>query len=1223
MVRVKDKKKKGDDAFDNKKQKVGRKKLAPATATRAEVHARTLRLATSSAVANAPAAPAQYSGRSGSSAGGGTMMMAAASPFDGKRSRRDQQDAAKQDAVMAQHTFAELLGTANHYKAANRGSAFAAMAKALGHQEQRDLAAGREADRFAGFISIPTTTHASSKKTSDGKSSSSSSGTAALPPPMVTPLEKLKAYSAALEAITDTDDDARKAALGCLSVIMRNEWVSSAAATNTHHHQQQSSLDSGRSGRPASSSKATVSSVVGLSPEQRLSLEELAAYWAPQATTANDTSGSSGSGAASPSVFGIGAPCAERMVGLAESHDGSNNSSSGRGPYASSSSSAHAAIAAAAVAAAVGVVGSASAAAAPDIAEQDRMKAALQAVHVAFTHAMKTVRLAGVELLDLVLSHARPGAVMMAARAVCQQQRAYLPADYETSGNADVLVVTGEDANSNNSKKKNAVSNGNADGSSSGGGGDPVQRLRAEARAEEVWMVSLIRRLSGLVLRTKDARVLPRLLAAMLVTPEGDVTATIINNNRDVSSSTCQCAWHNADLVSDLLDDLLPQWSNAWKEFMELQLALFRQEEKLAMAIALGQAFATVLHFLKRAQMAKNAEERQRLVHQSRSNNSRGGSGGDGDDEDVNNGDNATPPPSSPTSASAVAAYSNSNKLLTKGKQQRIKDLFIYQVPVTMEEILKAQATTSTAGNAHRHTKTTTASRVELALVLAQVCAPLAGTDEGWAVLERFFKAVFNKTAAAAAAASSGASSPARPASPTTPATTAGSGDGAGGEAGKDAAIATAAAVAMAPPGPATAPLSPTGVLNALQVYLSVLKLFPKCVRTTTMPMENHCSNLRSTGGGASGAGGLWSCAAGNSNDNNSGNSVFEKLVVFAPSVLQAVVQAVSTFQQQLLQYQQLAASNAANNANTNTSNSNSTTTTPQQQQQLLLLPVAASRDSLTVLARLLLAASEVVALLARYPITTTDERLRRALLDVFLRVPRLLFSLRPLPAVTVTTSTTTRKRSRDGDDDEKNTNNNGNEEEGNKKSTTGEAAAATTTISTRLYDPTVLGSHPLVADMVVHRFLHPLWFMASSGHPLVAMRMQSNNHKRGSQSSPTSPAAAAAAQTVGDALRTSLQPLFGLSMPSPSSPSSSPTTATTTAVEGTTVMDGVLARCCPRTVAVAQEALFYLGVRDGARLTVLESTTNNDSSNASAGGAAAAKADAGFGLDDILLMLP
>lgn len=41
-MRIKAKKAKGDEAFTTKKQKVGRKKLAPATATRAEVHARTL-----------------------------------------------------------------------------------------------------------------------------------------------------------------------------------------------------------------------------------------------------------------------------------------------------------------------------------------------------------------------------------------------------------------------------------------------------------------------------------------------------------------------------------------------------------------------------------------------------------------------------------------------------------------------------------------------------------------------------------------------------------------------------------------------------------------------------------------------------------------------------------------------------------------------------------------------------------------------------------------------------------------------------------------------------------------------------------------------------------------------------------------------------------------------------------------------------------------------------
>lgn len=44
MVRAAKKAPKGDDAFKDRKQKTGRKKLAPATATRAEVHARTLRI---------------------------------------------------------------------------------------------------------------------------------------------------------------------------------------------------------------------------------------------------------------------------------------------------------------------------------------------------------------------------------------------------------------------------------------------------------------------------------------------------------------------------------------------------------------------------------------------------------------------------------------------------------------------------------------------------------------------------------------------------------------------------------------------------------------------------------------------------------------------------------------------------------------------------------------------------------------------------------------------------------------------------------------------------------------------------------------------------------------------------------------------------------------------------------------------------------------------------
>ena len=91
MVRIKEKKLKGDEAFKSRKQKIGRKKLAPATSTRAEVHARTLRIT----------APRQSHGCGGAVDEGGLRR-----------------------------SLEENLGAVRHYRDAVRRSAFKAIAEA-------------------------------------------------------------------------------------------------------------------------------------------------------------------------------------------------------------------------------------------------------------------------------------------------------------------------------------------------------------------------------------------------------------------------------------------------------------------------------------------------------------------------------------------------------------------------------------------------------------------------------------------------------------------------------------------------------------------------------------------------------------------------------------------------------------------------------------------------------------------------------------------------------------------------------------------------------------------------------------------------------------------------------------------------------------------------------------------------------------------------------------
>lgn len=89
MVRQAKKAAKGDDAFSTKKQKVGRKKLAPATSTRAEVHARTLRINNAVVV--------------------------------------DNEEEDKETGVIPHRNFAENVTACNHYRATVRSGAIGSM----------------------------------------------------------------------------------------------------------------------------------------------------------------------------------------------------------------------------------------------------------------------------------------------------------------------------------------------------------------------------------------------------------------------------------------------------------------------------------------------------------------------------------------------------------------------------------------------------------------------------------------------------------------------------------------------------------------------------------------------------------------------------------------------------------------------------------------------------------------------------------------------------------------------------------------------------------------------------------------------------------------------------------------------------------------------------------------------------------------------------------------
>ncbi|ESL07493.1 hypothetical protein TRSC58_04817 [Trypanosoma rangeli SC58] len=182
MVRVKAKARKGDDAFQTRKQKVGRKKLAPATATRAEVHARTLRVTTPSAIA--------YTNPEGDA-----RAAAGHEQRGQKRPRRDgeQQLLTAVSSEKLHRDFKEQLSNTRHYKKSFRGAGFMSLVRAI--------AANYEALHATAQISATTVTDFSDAA-------------------LLSPIEILSAFTSALDAMSDTDGDVRRAALATLKIIL-------------------------------------------------------------------------------------------------------------------------------------------------------------------------------------------------------------------------------------------------------------------------------------------------------------------------------------------------------------------------------------------------------------------------------------------------------------------------------------------------------------------------------------------------------------------------------------------------------------------------------------------------------------------------------------------------------------------------------------------------------------------------------------------------------------------------------------------------------------------------------------------------------------------------------------------------------------------------------------------------------------------------------------------
>lgn len=207
MVRIKQKKAKGDDAFEKRKQKTGRKKLQPATDTRAEVHARSLFISTSSSISRA-------------------AQSLNAPPFGKEGAYDESVSSFSNPRAIKKQSVHELLRGITHYKSTQRSSSFVGVCRLLLQADKRRKKERVEeaARNILGFpFRKPSPLDGLPPKDPNSVVKSQPDDEEAQD--WIAPIEKLTVFTAALEAMTDTEEAVRAAALSVLQALFREGWV--------------------------------------------------------------------------------------------------------------------------------------------------------------------------------------------------------------------------------------------------------------------------------------------------------------------------------------------------------------------------------------------------------------------------------------------------------------------------------------------------------------------------------------------------------------------------------------------------------------------------------------------------------------------------------------------------------------------------------------------------------------------------------------------------------------------------------------------------------------------------------------------------------------------------------------------------------------------------------------------------------------------------------------
>lgn len=584
MVRSKPKKKtRGDDAFTTKKQKTGRKKLAPVTDTRAEVHARSLFISTSSAISKAQ----QQQSNDPSSAFQSVDLVL--------------------HRAAAQQSIKELLRGTTHYKDSHRSSSFASIARLL-LQAQKARSKCQHADSGAsGYIPLSGSPPGSKNRATEEEM-------------LVDPMEKLRAFSAALEGMTDTDDASRRAALSVLQALFREEWIFPASASSNYTECTfmvnffQSEAAGNRRSSSSALSKEGVWDIINTSQQKQAGTlhnksggpTPKSSSYAPLASILNSLYSTQSTHLWQQvegwwsAEFG-----AVRWEDIERTDPTSLSTTSHTCHRASNSKNQ--------------VQGDSTRVAARKVALEN-IAMILHTIHICLTHAYHPVRWSGIELLEslLVMLHLQrhdpnaenregaDGLFRDACRRVCQKQRIIYRNEESTKEGTSNL--------SNSSRIASASHR-------------ELERLFIE----EVWMVDLLRRVSELVLRTAHVPVLASLIDALLLSSHSSVLqesqlldhpALLLAGLQKESDGQRESSpippalpalwsttasrpaasveeWHHAHLIDTVFTNvLLSPFQNAWQELMSKQLELLRQDALLSRAVALGRSVATVMSFL-------------------------------------------------------------------------------------------------------------------------------------------------------------------------------------------------------------------------------------------------------------------------------------------------------------------------------------------------------------------------------------------------------------------------------------------------------------------------------------------------------------------------------------------------------------------------------------------------------------------------------------------------